>query len=559
MHRPPLRLLAALALTACSSPSPRVPDAWDLGGQTRASHLGPLVAVGNDGPKRFVDGILAAWSTERAFETCAAVDEHYREPGNDGYNAALDLVEAELRAAGFGRLPGFELRVIEEPMEGPAWTPVSGALDLRVGSTVRSLHRFDSPQSQDRCLLPVHAPSAQVSGKVALTLEEVTPGSILVTDRSLGAVIGDAVQRGAVGVLSSRLQKICVDPTGEERHLDAMAYTSVARGTSIAVGCISPNSRAAILAAGAGAILDFSAEVRWDERPLRTLVAEVVGVQYPEQVVGLVAHVDEPGACDNASGVAGMCELARSIAAGVDRGLFLRPRRSLAFVWGEEYRCSRTYLDDTKRRPIAGLSVDMIGSSRERTGSICLLERSPDPGALVPLPPDEHTPWGAGEVSEHELVPGGLNVIVRAALVDVGLTERGWATAEHPWEGGSDHDVFLERDVPGVLVWHFTDFAYHTSLDRMDHVDAGELRRTSVALGAAAMATADARPDDMKRYLDSLLLERRLRLNMVEEEWAGDELAAQWEAWFLSARHWLRRLCLGLDDGTDILPQAGMK
>ena len=552
-------LVASIVASGCAPSRQRIPDAWQLGGQTRANHIGPLVSVGNDGPRRFISALMDAFDSTRAMKLCAGLDEHYREPGNEGYEAGIDRLRDELAAAGYGSLPGFEMRIIESSMPGPAWTPVSARLVLHGDGPEQVLHRLDRPADHDRCLLPVHAPSAAVSGPVVLDLEDVVPKSILVTKRPLREVLAGAQSRGAAAVLSSALQEICVDPSGEDRHLTAIAYESVRRGTDLPVGQISPQSYAVIRRAGAGAVLDYSAEVRWDERPLRTLVAEVIGVQRPDDVVTLVAHLDEPGACDNASGTAGLAEAARAVASAAQRGQFLRPRSSVAFVFGEEYDCSRVFLEDTERRPIAGFSADMTGSSEERTGAICLLERAPDPGAVTPLPPDEHTPWGAGEVRAEELFPHGLNLITRMALVDVGLVDRPWLTREHPWEGGSDHDVFLARGVPGVLVWHFTDFAYHTSLDRMDHVDAGELQRTSVALMAAALAVADARPGDMKRYLDTLYLERRLRLNMIDQEGAGPELAALWEDWFVGARHWLRRLCLGLDEQSDPLPETSRR
>lgn len=540
-------------LTACVS-GPDYSGGSEYGGQSRAAHNGPMVSVGQEGPRRFVPALLEAFGSEHALEVCAQIDGHYREPGNVGYEAALDLVERELRAAGFGRLPGWTVRMLETPMRGPAWTPVGGSLVLyKQGGGEQSLHSFVEPGDLDRCMLPTHAPAADVRGPVALTLEAVQPGDVLVTDQPLRRVLKAAIERGAAAVLSCRLQEICVDPTGEERHLDAIAYGGISRGTTMPVGHISPRSLAAIHAAGSGAELRYRAEVRWDERPLRTLVAEVVGLQYPDQLVTMVAHVDEPGACDNATGVAGLSEVACAMARASEQGAFLRPRRTLAFVWGEEFGGTRAFLAQNKRRPIAGFSSDMIGSSEARTGAICLLERAPDPGAITPLPPDEHTPWGAGQVLANELIPNGLNVIVRAALVDVGILRGAWTTAEHPWEGGSDHDIFLDIGVPAVLLWHFTDFAYHTSLDRMEHVDAEELLRTSVALGASALAVADARPGDLKRYLDCLVLERRLRLNMVAQEEAGDELAALWEDWFTGARHWLRRLCLGMTAGADVL------
>ncbi|MFT7676615.1 MAG: aminopeptidase YwaD [Planctomycetota bacterium] len=543
-------------LVACAS-GPDYQDGRDYGGQSRAQHNGPMVSVGQEGPRRFVPALLEAFGQQHAFEVCAQIDGHYREPGNVGYEAALDLVERELRAAGFGRMPGWTVRMLETPMRGPAWTPLGGSLVLHTESgTQQSLHSFEQPGDMDRCMLPTHAPSGDVRGPIALELEAVRPGDVFVTDQSLRRVLKAALKRGAAAVLSCRLQEICVDPTGEERHLDAIAYGAVGRGTTVPVGFISPRSLSAIRDAGAGAQLHYTAKVHWEERPLRTLVAEIEGVQYPDELVTIVAHVDEPGACDNATGVAGLAEVACAMARASEQGAFLRPRRSLALVWGEEFGGTRAFLAQSKRRPIAGFSSDMTGSSEARTGAICLLERSPDPGAVTPLPPDEHTSWGAGEVLAEDLRPNGLNVIVRAAMVDVGLVHGEWTTAEHPWEGGSDHDIFLNIGVPGVLLWHFTDFAYHTSLDRMDHVDAEELLRTSVALGAAGLAVADARPGDLKRYLDCLVLERRLRLNMVAEEDAGDELAALWENWFTGSRHWLRRLCLGMGEDADVLGQS---
>jgi hypothetical protein len=186
----------------------------------------------------------------------------------------------------------------------------------------------------------------------------------------------------------------------------------------------------------------------------------------------------------------------------------------------------------------------MTGESGERTGARALLERAPDPGALLTLAPDFHTPWGTTPVAADDIVPSGLAVIARSALADVCLLATDWAPAEHPYEGGSDHQVFLERDIPAVLFWHFTDFAYHTSLDRLEHVDAGEMQRTGAALFATALALADPLPLDLDRYLWSLRLETDLRVGTCEAAGASD-VAERWRAWSKGARWWLCELCLG--------------
>ena len=292
--------------------------------------------------------------------------------------------------------------------------------------------------------------------------------------------------------------------------------------------------------------LSLEAEVRLDERSLRTVVATIVGSDRPHEVVTLVAHVQEPGANDNASGVGGMLEAALTLQRAIEQGLVERPRRTIAFVWGDEYEATRVFLDHTEREPIAGISADMIGQSLEETGAVCLLERGPDPGALTPLPPDEHTDWGARQVNPAHIIPSGLALIARNALVDVGIEAGEWQTREHPWEGGSDHDVFLARGIPAILIWHFTDFAYHTSLDRMSMVDPRELRLTAVSLLTTACGVADAGLEDLKRYIDGLHRERYERQGSQVIEGAPEEVAEQWGRWSSEARRWLAALCNGM-------------
>jgi hypothetical protein len=155
-----------------------------------------------------------------------------------------------------------------------------------------------------------------------------------------------------------------------------------------------------------------------------------------------------------------------------------------------------------------------------------------------------HTAWGASEVDPGSLAPNGLSVVARCALIDVGGMTRIWKSREHPYEGGSDHTVFVERGIPAVLFWHFPDFAYHTSLDRMSHVDPDEMRRMGGAILATALGVADARPFDMDRYLVSLAMEQSLRVDACEKA-AKDSAIPLWKNWCRGARLWLADLCLG--------------
>ena len=85
----------------------------------------------------------------------------------------------------------------------------------------------------------------------------------------------------------------------------------------------------------------------------------------------------------------------------------------------------------------------------------------------------------------------------------------------------------------------------------MDKVAPTEMRRSAAAVGAAALAVADARPLDLERHLDTLNLELRTRLDAVVREEAGPEAEQLWKDWFRGARFWLKALTAG-----EALPEA---
>ncbi|MBL8859111.1 MAG: M28 family peptidase [Planctomycetes bacterium] len=516
-----------------------------------AAHAGPPVALSKTGTARFATQVFAAFSSERAFATTAFADRFYREPANDGFEAVVDHVVAELRAAGYGASAALTLEVIETPLNSPAWTPLSARLELVSAQSTRVLHAFSDGADRDRVMLPRNAPSAHVEGRLVTALDAVESGCVLLISGPLRTKVLEAARaQGAVLVLSSDLADFNVDPKpGGERHLDAIGYRHVRHPAELPVAQISPRSAEALraaLTADPETRVRFDCEVAFVERPLRTVVATVVGGAQAEECVALAAHIQEPGACDNASGVGTLLEAACVTARMLEHADISRPARSVSFVFGDEMAQSRIFLDHTKRRCIAGIAVDMTGESAAETGAIALLERAPDPGALRALPPDRHTAWARGDgptARAEDLVPNGLAVIARCALVDIGLQQADWKTDEHPYEGGSDHAVFLERGIPAVLFWHFTDFAYHTSLDRLDHVDANEMKRMGAALLVTALAIADPRTTDLERYLRSLNRETGVRIESARTAQALDS-ERDWQTWAKGARLWLRDLCL---------------
>ncbi len=518
---------------------------------TAGGHVGPGIAPGPGGPARFVEAVYKSFDKDSAMETVALADRFYRAPGNLGYNATLDRVRSRLELAGFGELDGFELEEIETEMRAPAWTPKSASLEAVTpdGETIR-LHAFKASGDMDRVMLPVNAPSADVEGRVVFDEAEVREGTILVTDKSVrDRRIAQLAKQGARAVISSSIASFTRDPSGGDEHLDAIQFRTVSRSVRLPVAQISPRSHSKLeaLVGQHGEIrLHLRAEVEFTEGKLRTLVARVVGTTRPDEVVVVASHVQEPGAGDNASGVGGLCAGVVGLAEAMKSGSIQRPARTLDFIWGDEMRQSSIWLEQNERQVTAAVSADMLGQSATRTGAICLLEREPDPGALDTLPPDKHTPWGKGAVKEEDLRPSGLSLIARMTLHDVGLHVAGWNTSENPWEGGSDHDIFLDRGIPGILIWHFTDFTYHTSLDRLDRIDAEELRRSVTTIMALGLTIADLRQTDLKRLRTSNELERELRVKAALDAGRPD-VAKRWREWCHGVEQWLAASCTDLE------------
>lgn len=529
--------LAERSAQAPDAPAPQQPGA---GAKQVPTHLD------GQGAARHVLALQGRFDAARLLQTTADLECLRRESGNTDFDRALDIVLERLRAAGYGAREGLELVVRETPRGRPAWDASGAKLELLHEGRTETLAEFDSSDDRDRLLLPTGAPAAAVEGRIATRLEDVEQGSVLVGVEAHTKERLDAARaRGAVLVVAADLADYNRDPSGAGRHEDAVGYRSVPDPCPLPVAQVSPRTLARLVhAAGRGGRVRFEARVATHERPLRTVVATVVGDRRPDEEVVVAAHAQEPGACDNASGVAALCGMAEALAALARDGA--RPSRSVAFVCGDEMEQSRVHLDTTPRRVVAAIAADMLGESLERTGAWALLERAPDPASVKPLPPDEHTAWGAAQVDEAQLAGSGLAVVVRQAFHAVAAREAEWRWNEHPFEGGSDHVVYLRRGVPSALVWHFPDWTYHTSLDRLEMVDAEELRRSATTVLAAALAVADARPQDLDGFLRALRAETQLRVARAAE--AGDErLAALWRAHEASAREELRRWCLGMD------------
>jgi aminopeptidase YwaD len=443
---------------------------------------------------------------ERARDVVAFVERYFRVPGNEGFDASLDRVVQELRASGYreegtadaGRLT---YRIEHRPMDRLTWEPSAGSLTLAgddaplltyVGNrNLIAINSFPTPAEG------VEAEVVDVGrGRPEDFEGKDVKGRIVFGETSVGRLFAEAVQkRGAAGVLAYRIPAF----NHPEDHLDVISFSSIAQDTTARSWGLLLSTRArdtlkARLARGA-----VRARVAVDTRlwasDESTLVAEIRGASEPDTRFVFSAHVQEPGANDNATGVATLSEIARVLAEGVTDGVY-DPARTLTMIWGDEISSTSRYMQEDSVRAKGvrwGLSLDMTGEDTEKTGGTFLIEKMPDPSAVWTRGDDHHTEWGGRPLTVDALTPHYLNDFVLHRCLDR-AADTGWVVRTNPFEGGSDHVPFLRAGVAGVLFWHFTDVYYHTDGDRLEMVSSGEMANVGVcaAVSAMTLTTADA-------------------------------------------------------------------
>jgi hypothetical protein len=180
------------------------------------------------------------------------------------------------------------------------------------------------------------------------------------------------------------------------------------------------------------------------------------------------------------------------------------------------------------------LSLDMTGEDTSKTGGTFLIEKEPDPSALWERPSDPHSEWGAGKV-DPTIVRGSFLNDLHLAVALRRARDTQWVVRTNPYEGGSDHTVFVTAKVPALLNWHFTDRYYHTNLDTTDKVSPAEMQHVAITVGTTALFLASAGTSDTAPMLKLLQTARDARLATEQKNNATPEILQAWRKWYEEA------------------------
>ncbi len=474
--------------------------------------------------EKHFEEVRSRFSGQNALETVAFMEGTFRLPGNAGFDASIARVVEVLEGAGYLPEVGADAgaihtyRVERRPMSSPTWEPVEGALDLlgEMGEEDEPLLRLATNLNMiaiNSWSTPpggVEAELVYVGEGGAEQFEGLdVRGKIVFGETSVRRLFQEAVQnRGALGVLSYSMPAY----TQPERNPTSIQFGRIPlerdrRAWGLRLSYAVRQRLREALEAGPVRVR-VNLETRIYESEELTLVAHVHGWICPEERFVLSAHVQEPGANDNASGVAVQAEVARVLGTLVRNGRFL-PARTISMIWGDEITSTRRYLEEDPHRAdgiLWGVSLDMVGQDTDKTGGTFLIEKMPDPSAIWSRGRDQHTEWwgeGRGRPTVHDLMPHYLNDFVLGRCLDqAALT--GWVVRTNPYEGGSDHVPFLRAGIPGLLLWHFTDMFYHTDGDRLDKVSPWTMTNVGVATAVSAMTLASASGETARFVIQEL-------------------------------------------------------
>lgn len=522
--------------------------------------------------------VQACFDKQAAYDLVAALDPHYRMRGNQGYIESLEELFAHLEEAGFESEGGGDTVHFKDygPVR-PAWTPFSAKLEVHTPE-IGVLHSFDDESGLERTFLCGNSFPTRPEGVVAPLVEyehskpvESYAGSVVYGSLPAETLFARAVQQGgALGVISSFLPHY----NSPDTNADAIRYSSVPydaerKGFGLNV---SPGKRDVLeRVLGSGMVyVKVRINSRFSEARSRTLVARIEGTEPHAGTVALVSHLDEPGANDNASGAATNVAMAAGYLRAIKEGRVPRPRRSITFLVGMEFECSREWLRATTDKVDLALVIDMVGQDAASNGAEPLVERMPDPGAIWDRPPlDVHSEWGRGDVRQSDLAGNYLNDYVMAAMA-TRKAANGWPVRSNPYEGGSDHESFLDRGIPAVLLWHFTDPYYHTNLDRLDKVSADEMENVATAtlalvhhfcqagspraqevldiVVAAAQHRLQTEATNASRYLEAVADDTTRRALVIDRE---RTIIVAWSHWYREAVLSVEHFEPGLDLTTE--------
>lgn len=512
---------------------------------------GEVVILSTD---NYSDVINKEFTGDLAYETTAFVEKYWRVVGNTGFNESVFNIAKNLEKAGFTLEEKatesnlLTYRIEKRPLKRPTWESVNANVKIKGDATYLLEH------ATNRNMIALNSYSTPEKGIEAdvVYIKDVknlgktdVKGKIVFAETSPYRIFKTAIIDGkAAGILTYNNP----DYLQPEKNKTSIQFRSIPLDTvhkpwAIALSFEAKERLKKSLEKGK-VTLNVNVETKIYPSEELTIVADIKGTERPKERLVFSAHIQEPGANDNATGVGVALEMA-SLTAKFIKDKSYNPKRTLTFLWGDEIVSTRRYVqeDSIRAKNIKwGISLDMVGENTDKTGGVFLIEKMPDPSAIWTRGNDKHTEWGGSKMSLDQMKPHYLNDFLINKFKAQGKLAN-WQVSTNPFEGGSDHVPFLRENIPSVLFWHFTDQFYHTDNDRIDKVSKTTLKNvgTTALIAAYTLLNADAKTAKSiineieiaaKSRLNEELKQSKIAINNNQSLETQIEIITAWNNWY---------------------------
>ncbi len=442
------------------------------------------------------EAIGAEVSGSAALRTVRTLSQHHRMRGSEGFQAAAQAIRDRLTDYG---LDG--VQVISLPADG---TIFYGTQRSRPGWNARFAELWEGGERiASWAEQPISLAQDSVAGRAEAELVDIGAGTaeadyqgkevrgrLVLTSSQPEAVQDLAVGRhGAAGIVSwAQNQRTAW--WGEDESLVRWGHLATFGAHPTFAFMVSPaRARGWQERLRRGESVRLRAEVDAGRSPSAYLIpTAVIPGRRRDQEIVYSCHLDHPspGANDNASGCAGILEVARTLQRLIRAGTLPRPERTIRFIWPAEIEGTIALLNarpEFARRTLATIHLDMIGGDTEITKSILRVHGSPpslpsfvsDVGfAFARYVNEQSLAFAGGGRAEMPLIdPEGSRRALQAEIG--GFTE------------GSDHQVWAEGSyrIPVIYIADWPDRYIHTQRDLPGNLDPTKLRR-AIFIAAAS-------------------------------------------------------------------------
>ncbi len=429
-------------------------------------------------PDRLLASLLKTYSGSRAKADTARIHRFSRHITNRKYEESVAWCCERMRALGFDDVERLTFPTDGKRLYGtwitpPCWNVDKAWLKLKLNG------RWESVANHARIPTSVFQYSAPTSGEIRTQLVPANcrhaAGKLVFAD-TLRETPESLAKRKAVG-LATDFAPNWPGVRGPRHFLDGHrwdnAYLLEDQAGLAGFSLSRRQGRRIRRALARDGAVDCRFEIKGTRGPgdLHCATGCLRGTEKPDEEIVIVAHLYEPGANDNCSGVAGSIEALRAIKSLIARGVLPPPARTIRVVFTFEIVGFLAYFEHVRKRGktyVAGVNPDMIGQDQKRCRSTLHVYRAPDAVSTFADPLLWHLiRQAAGKALRFESRPFIVN--------DNAISD--------PIVGG-----------PCPALIHLRDRYYHSNEDTPANVSARTLNLVGGAMAAYAYAIAGLTP-----------------------------------------------------------------